>query len=426
MAAFMPAILALSLSSKIEQYGAYAGFASVIGLAVLSLLYFAQAREVKRLREWAGRAPERAAELQERVAADAQRRVVAQPIAQARPAATVPVTAAAQQTGAGAAAGSPAVPGAPQPAGVPAAAAPAAPATAAAATAAGAIAAGSQPTTVQPAAAPATNGDGKGSAGVPPVHGSPGAPAAPGVPVVPGPTPPREQPVAPGAAAAATAGGAVGAGLGATQIARPGQPLRAPSAVGPQTAASRRGGAGAGGAAPFPSEDPERSPARTTLAIVGAVAVALVLVVLFVTQVIGGGGSQTASTPRTNTIAPTPSGSTTAGGSTTPSVAAVKPANVTVAVLNGTTVPGLARGVGTRIESAGFKLGNVTNAADQARAATLVEYAPGKNAEAQAVARRIGVGADAIRAMDSGTRVIAGQDAAVVVTVGSDQNQQTP
>ncbi|MDX6727965.1 MAG: hypothetical protein QOK49_2770, partial [Baekduia sp.] len=46
----------LSISHRIDQYGAYAGFAAVLGLAVLSLLYFAQAREVKRLREWAGRA----------------------------------------------------------------------------------------------------------------------------------------------------------------------------------------------------------------------------------------------------------------------------------------------------------------------------------------------------------------------------------
>ena len=43
----------------IEQIGAYAGLASVVGLAVLAALYFSQARDVKRLREWAGRAPER-------------------------------------------------------------------------------------------------------------------------------------------------------------------------------------------------------------------------------------------------------------------------------------------------------------------------------------------------------------------------------
>ena len=55
----MEAIIALSTSGFIEKYGAYAGLAAIPGLAVLSLLYFAQAREVRRLRDWAGRAPER-------------------------------------------------------------------------------------------------------------------------------------------------------------------------------------------------------------------------------------------------------------------------------------------------------------------------------------------------------------------------------
>ena len=44
----------------IEQIGALLGLAAFIGLAVLVLLYFQQARDVRRLREWAGRAPERA------------------------------------------------------------------------------------------------------------------------------------------------------------------------------------------------------------------------------------------------------------------------------------------------------------------------------------------------------------------------------
>ncbi|HYN90498.1 MAG TPA: hypothetical protein VER75_01160, partial [Thermoleophilaceae bacterium] len=46
----------------VQEIGAYAGLAAVAGLAVLSVLYFSQARDVKRLREWAGRAPERSAE----------------------------------------------------------------------------------------------------------------------------------------------------------------------------------------------------------------------------------------------------------------------------------------------------------------------------------------------------------------------------
>ena len=51
------------MKNLIHDVGAYAGLAAFVGLAVLSLLYFAQARDVRRLREWAGSAPERDAEL---------------------------------------------------------------------------------------------------------------------------------------------------------------------------------------------------------------------------------------------------------------------------------------------------------------------------------------------------------------------------
>src|SRR5215207_5938309 len=64
-------LIALSFQGEVEKYGAYVGIAAFFGLAVLSLLYFAQARELKRLREWAGRAPERARELEQRVVAQA-------------------------------------------------------------------------------------------------------------------------------------------------------------------------------------------------------------------------------------------------------------------------------------------------------------------------------------------------------------------
>ena len=53
----MTQIAALNL---VERVGAYFGFAAFVGLAILALLYFSQARDVRRLREWAGRAPERA------------------------------------------------------------------------------------------------------------------------------------------------------------------------------------------------------------------------------------------------------------------------------------------------------------------------------------------------------------------------------
>src|SRR5688572_30298499 len=99
MVPFMTALLAaISIQDKAEQYGAYAGIAAVFGLGVLSLLYFAQAREVKRLREWAGRAPERAAELEARAVAAAEEKLAtpAEPAPQPVPApATAPAAATA-------------------------------------------------------------------------------------------------------------------------------------------------------------------------------------------------------------------------------------------------------------------------------------------------------------------------------------------
>src|SRR3954462_10271541 len=89
-------VAALHVSQRIKDYGSYAGFACVLGLAVLSLLYFAQAREVKRLREWAGRAPERAPGLQARVTPGAHQRAAA-------PAVAAPAAAAASKPAAGAA-----------------------------------------------------------------------------------------------------------------------------------------------------------------------------------------------------------------------------------------------------------------------------------------------------------------------------------
>ena len=67
-------LLALSLSSTFTQIGAIAAFAALLGIAILSLLVFSQAREIKRLREWAGRAPERAADIEQRVTQPRPRR----------------------------------------------------------------------------------------------------------------------------------------------------------------------------------------------------------------------------------------------------------------------------------------------------------------------------------------------------------------
>src|SRR6478752_590574 len=84
--------LALHIPHVVEQAGSLAGFAAILGLAVLSALYFSQARDLRRLREWAGRAPERAADGQP--AAVVPGRVVAVPQQRApQPAPATPAAA---------------------------------------------------------------------------------------------------------------------------------------------------------------------------------------------------------------------------------------------------------------------------------------------------------------------------------------------
>ncbi|MDE3070137.1 MAG: hypothetical protein KGJ43_05355, partial [Acidobacteriota bacterium] len=57
------ALPALSLTHSITEIGAVVAVAGLLAIAVLSLLFFTQGKEIRRLREWAGRAPERAQEL---------------------------------------------------------------------------------------------------------------------------------------------------------------------------------------------------------------------------------------------------------------------------------------------------------------------------------------------------------------------------
>jgi LytR cell envelope-related transcriptional attenuator len=367
-------VAALHVSDRIKDYGSYAGFAAILGLAVLSLLYFAQAREVKRLREWAGRAPERDAELQARVTADAQQRT-------APAAAPAPVAAAAT-----AAAAKPAAVTAPKPTTAPAPAPTPAPAPAtAAATAAGAASASPAKPEEK---APQKSEDGK----------DPGATPAPGTPA--------STPAAP-----ATAGN--GTVDQPTQITppprpapKPGQPLRAPAGLPPA------------------DDHPPQSPLRTTLMVIGGVVAVAAIVVLLVTVVFSGGDDKGKPNTIGGTSTGTSQGSTDAGSKSAPNkTTPVSRGDVTVAVLNGTTVPGLARGAATKLQSGGFKIGTVTNAPDQARSATAVAYQPGHQDEARVVARLIGVGSDAIKPIDQSTQVVAGQEAFVVVTVGADQSR---
>jgi len=63
-----------TLVNAVERIGAFAGLAAFIGLAVLALLSFTHGRDIRRLREWAGSAPERDAERKEQTSTIAAQR----------------------------------------------------------------------------------------------------------------------------------------------------------------------------------------------------------------------------------------------------------------------------------------------------------------------------------------------------------------
>jgi hypothetical protein len=92
----------------------------------------------------------------------------------------------------------------------------------------------------------------------------------------------------------------------------------------------------------------------------------------------------------------------------------------TVAVLNGTTVTGLARSVADRLMGSGFRAGVVTNdTTNQSRAVTTIYYEPGYREEAQTAAGCLQVRLDRIHPMDATARVAADR-AQVAVFVGAD------
>ncbi len=463
----------------IQEIGSYAGFAAVLGLAVLSALYFSQARDVKRLREWAGRAPERGPS----PVVHEPRGVVAQPIA--RPA-TRPVPG-----------GTP--PPVPRPPGVQ----PATPGAAAAASAAGAapaIARGPAPATpaagataadeddqerngdqeqditamdtvVHPPPPPPDDEDGDGEETAAGAAGE----TDEGFDDAPEDDAPDEQPtgdeqavegeetgeyaaVAPDETAVYRPGDAGEAdslededpGTGewrpedehseidftdehdvvpATPAASaprppvPPRPYQRRGAPAPATGYARdRGGILPPYADSRPDSEDAEPPAgggRRPILLIVAAMVAIAVVAFGVLQLTGGddGSDGDGSDAGLATGGTTGGGSGDGGGSSAPPI---DPAQVTVAVLNGTTVPGLAATVGDKIVGEGFQLGTVTNNFDQERAESVVLYAPGAEREAADVGRRLDISQR--EAIDAESQALAG-DATVVVVTGADQNQ---
>jgi hypothetical protein len=457
------------LPEIVQDIGAYAGIASVVGLALLSALYFSQARDVKRLREWAGRAPERSEQgapvVPGRVAAQPQPpkapttppQVPSKPVTPGKPAAATPAAAAA--AGAGAATAQQGKPsGAPVPVGQNAnAGAPsdgaakegetkdaetaAQPATAAAAASAAGVAAskaGASPSqagdTAPKSGGPATQPSGAAGTATPGTPSSPGGPS-PGGPATPGDPSAPGDPTSPGTAPPTSAGSS-SPPSSSPGPSRPSAPPARPPSTPPRQAATPAGNraptvpAGEARFASRPGVTSRHSPQETAIlpprpksrggltARYLAVALAGLLVLgaaatYGVLQLTGDddGGNQTQGTPGGDD-------GNNGAGQPKRKEGAVKPANVTVAVLNGTTVPGLAATLSDEVNAAGFKVGTITNFSDQQLAESVVQYAPGHQAEAKAVSRRLGIAQR--EPVNPSSQALAG-DATVIVIAGADK-----
>jgi hypothetical protein len=395
---------ALSVHHFISSVGADAGFAAFIAVALLVLLYFSQARETATLRRRADEAGQRVQELESELAALADH-VAALP-------AEISVRAAGPRA--------PAYAGAPAP--VPA----------------GVSSAGAN----LPPAAPA---------GV-------GAPAlAAATRLIPDPTRSIEQPhpapvgLVNGPVDQATqvdsSAVTVGGGNGSSH-----RPVAAPAATMQRPVQARSGGPprspggpprGAQGRYPAaqgrpraPQGRPAGAPqsmmsvrhgeTRSGVGKLFVILAALLGIAAVVTGVLVIKNINSSSSKSKSDSASSAAARTAASRRAAP-VAAVNPATVTVAVLNGTNTNGLAGKVQEKLDAAGYQQGYKGNfTANQTQSSTLVQYMRGYKRDASAVASSLKLPPRSVQPLDSATQQLACPasqgpcKSAVVVTVGSD------
>jgi hypothetical protein len=102
-----------------------------------------------------------------------------------------------------------------------------------------------------------------------------------------------------------------------------------------------------------------------------------------------------------------------------PRAGAIVRSEVTVAVLNGTSVNGLAGKISSDVEASGYRPGRISST-EPGFAKTVVLYAEGQRRAAQKVARDLGVDKEAVEPLDRESARLAG-DADVVVIAGEDR-----
>jgi hypothetical protein len=389
----------LSVHKFISSVGADCGFAAIVGLALLVVLYFASARETATLRDQLEDAHDLIESLEVRVQ-QLMRQQSQQGLRQAPLSAPVPasVPVSPRPMGSALATMRPVVPAGPSPQ---------------AQSVMAALFSGARPGLGGPALGSATRmvpdplrdlpyGDGAASNGAngATVVGAAAVAAAARTTVATAPPPRRVSPE--------------DAALNRDRYESPvnggGPPRRIPP-VAPQS-----GGPG------LLAEESQRSPLRRALPLV----LGVVIVVLVVGAIIK--LSHTPGSAAQPPVAHAETGAATKSGSVRGFVAG----DWTVSVLNGTAVSGLAADVSTALVKKGFKPGNITNAASQAQSTSVVYYvAKSDRAAADRVAADLKIkradiqpaDASALQSCATGNSGSAATcHAQVIVSVGSDES----
>jgi hypothetical protein len=473
-------VLALSLSSDVKSIGAYAGFAAIVGLALLVILYFAQARETRRLSDALEEHEARLRRIPPPTAATMPRAVVAvgaaTSVAQPRPIAVPPTAVPASPPTA-----TVAVPGARRVAVTPAATVVAVPdpTESPAADAVTDVRPAQTQAATPPASAPAEPAEDEAApaaqtATATPAPADPAPSAKPPAPETETPAQPVDPAPRPSILPAATAAGAAAAAAkpdaqdkdepeatttvrpaAMPLVARPAATAEAPAAVHDRQGAALAEGAATVGALANPPLPPRYPPAPGERAApVGATA-----------RISSGGDAATATlrrerrpdeeqagdgeghhlgsrgTLRLLAVAivlvgvlifvanqllsggspahPPANGPQTASGPA--------PATVTVAVLNGTGSSGLASRVSSTLVSDGFKPGAINNAPSHNLAKTTVQYIHSRDLDAAIeVAHDLQLTTTQVTRADAATVIaatIAGRVPTVIAVIGTNYAQ---
>ncbi len=433
-------LLALSVHHYISSVGADCGFAALVGLAILVVLYFAQARETSSLRDQVAESSQRVQELETRLAHPGQTGPAAASVPGSAPTIVPQPSGQTQVPGAATAAGkAPATAIAPAAASGPAIAG--APAIATAAAGAGAPGGRAAATSsraqanqahtpgpvkqLQPAAPAGVAAPALAAATrlIPAPMAAAGAGA-----VQPGGTAVADAPiedtafVSPAAAAAARGSNglaAAGAGNhGGTQKVTPAPAPRVPirPSGGAYPAARGEGRARVGA----PAGGSRRLPKALIVLVSGLLVAGVVAALVILTS--GTGSSSSTVTHKTAT--------NMSAAHHKARAVAFNPRSVKLAVLNGTATAGLASRIATKLEGHGYSVGTTTNAVNQTTTTSVVAYTPGQRTAALEVAQSLGLRSATVQPISTSTQDVACPPPSpcantVVVTAGADLASST-